>query len=51
MQDVTTHPYPNFNDGLIEVRAWMSNYMLQFYTDVINYPYHSLNVDLDNISQ
>ena len=38
---VITHPYRNINSGLVkittEVRAWMSNYIPQFYMGVINY--------------
>ena len=36
--DVITHPCPNFT----EVRAWISNYIPQFYVDVIPYPCHKL---------
>ena len=39
-------PFPwgmYFNGGLVDIRAWMSNYSLQFYMDGTNFPRFNLS--------
>ena len=39
MWNAITHWCPNFNCGLVEVRAWMGNYISSIYEDAVAYPY------------
>ena len=36
--DKITYPFPNFNDYIVEVWEWISNYIPHFKMDVITYP-------------
>ena len=44
-----THSCPNFNDGLIIVKAWMNNYIPHDTVDVISYPYSNPDIGSANI--
>ena len=38
VRDEITYPFLNFNGETVEVKEWISNYILHFIMDVITYP-------------